>query len=273
MGSAAAGVLEIGIFHPVDTAAKRLMSNTTNSLTFSRVVFGPSSSTWSASRKLSSLFPGLSFALGYKVLQRIYKFGGQPLVTESLASRLTVSKPLLHAIAGSLVGIGEVVLLPLDVLKIKMQTNPETLRGRSLARLFKEERLVQFYRGSFWTAARNAPGSFTLFGGNALVKHHLFGLEDFAQASLFQNFVASTVGGVASIAVASPMDVIKTRVQTRPFGNMETGSELLRRLLQEEGVRALFKGIVPKTLIVAPKLVFAFTVAQTLISEFERLGS
>ena len=39
-------------------------------------------------------------------------------------------KAIMHATAGSIIGIGEIVLLPLDVLKIKRQTNPEAFRGR-----------------------------------------------------------------------------------------------------------------------------------------------
>lgn len=39
----------------------------------------------------------------------------------------------------SLVGIGEIILLPLDVLKIKSQTNPESLKGRGLIKLIREE--------------------------------------------------------------------------------------------------------------------------------------
>ena len=45
----------------------------------------------------------------------------------------------MHATAGSLVGIGEIVLLPLDVLKIKRQTNPEAFRGRGLFRIIADE--------------------------------------------------------------------------------------------------------------------------------------
>jgi hypothetical protein len=30
------------------------------------------------SKKMLSLFPGLGYAAGYKISQRIYKFGGQP---------------------------------------------------------------------------------------------------------------------------------------------------------------------------------------------------
>lgn len=35
------------------------------------------------------------------------------------------AKGLMEATAGSLVGVGEIVLLPCDVLKIKAQTNPQ----------------------------------------------------------------------------------------------------------------------------------------------------
>lgn len=52
-------------------------------------------------------------------------------------------------------------MLPLDVLKIKMQTNPEAFRGRGVFRIFAEEGTA-LYRGWGWTIARNAPGSFAV---------------------------------------------------------------------------------------------------------------
>jgi hypothetical protein len=61
----------------------------------------------------------------------------------------------------SLIGIGEIVLLPLDVLKIKRQTNPESFRGRGIFRIVADEGMG-LYRGAGWTAARNAPGSFAV---------------------------------------------------------------------------------------------------------------
>lgn len=61
----------------------------------------------------------------------------------------------------SLIGIGEIVLLPLDVLKIKRQTNPEAFRGRGLFKIISDEGMG-LYRGAGWTAARNAPGSFAV---------------------------------------------------------------------------------------------------------------
>jgi hypothetical protein len=67
----------------------------------------------------------------------------------------------MQATAGSLTGIGEVVLLPLDALKIKRQVNPEAFRGRGFVRIFLEEGTT-LYRGWGWTIARNAPGSFAV---------------------------------------------------------------------------------------------------------------
>lgn len=61
----------------------------------------------------------------------------------------------------SLIGIGEVVLLPLDVLKIKRQTNPEAFKGRGVLKIVADEGFG-LYRGWGWTAARNAPGSFAV---------------------------------------------------------------------------------------------------------------
>lgn len=68
---------------------------------------------------------------------------------------------ITRLIHDSLIGIGEIVLLPLDVLKIKRQTNPEAFRGRGVLKIVADEGFG-LYRGWGWTAARNAPGSFAV---------------------------------------------------------------------------------------------------------------
>lgn len=61
-------------------------------------------------KKYFSLFPGLGFAAGYKILQRIYKFGGQPYVIDYLHNNHETDfdryfgpktgKTMMHATAG-----------------------------------------------------------------------------------------------------------------------------------------------------------------------------
>jgi len=176
----------------------------------------------------------------------------------------------MYATAGSIMGVGEIVLLPLDVLKIKAQTNPETLKGRGLIQIIREEGL-NLYKGGVWTAARNAPGSFALFGGSAICKEFIFKLDNYNNATFWQDFVASIAGATASIAVASPLDVIKTRIQNKPFDSKEGGISIVKNLIKNEGFGAFFKGLTPKIIVVGPKLVFSFTIAQQLMSYFEKI--
>jgi len=287
IGSSVAGILEIIIFHPIDTISKRLMSNTTT-------IFqqgAPSNENWKRLNKVvfkdsinrgffgkwASLFPGVSFGAAYKVLQRTYKFGCQPILNKYLEKPWGPTfkqyfgvngKDLLNATTGAIVGVGEVVLLPLDVLKIKAQTNPEVLRGRGLIEIFVKENF-RLYRVITWTMARNAPGSFALFGANSLVYTSVFGVKGPRDAKGYQIAIGSLAGGIASIVVSSPLDVIKTRIQNKPFDDTRSGFRVVGDLMREEGPHAFFKGLSPKLSLIGPKLVFSFTVAQWLISRIE----
>ena len=63
-------------------------------------------------------------------MQRVYKFGGQPLLLDWMNANPAVrnafdstfgeraGKGWMHATAGSLVGVGEIALLPLDVRRV-----------------------------------------------------------------------------------------------------------------------------------------------------------
>ena len=233
-------------------------------------------------RRFFTLFPGLGYAAAYKVLQRVYKYGGQPFVRDYLARNHGDSfdrafgkgngKAIMHATAGSLIGIGEIVLLPLDVLKIKRQTNPDAFRGRGVMRIVADEGFG-LYRGWGWTAARNAPGSFALFGGSAAAKQYLFKLSDYNSATWFQNFVASIAGSSASLIVSAPLDVVKTRIQNTNFEIRGSGLKIIGDMARQEGPTAFFKGLVPKLLMTGPKLTFSFWLAQTLIPTFDKVMS
>jgi hypothetical protein len=287
LGSGAAGITELCLFHPTDTVAKRLMSSTKSvvvrgdfgaSMANANTIIFRDAANLGVVGKAKSMFPGFGFAAGYKVLQRVYKFGGQPACKDlinahagpALKQRFgkNTGAVLASGAAGAIMGVGEIALLPLDVLKIKAQTNPAALKGRGLVELCLTEGRG-LYRGAGWTAARNAPGSFALFGGSALVHHGVYGLEHAREASVMQNFVASIAGAIASITVAAPLDVVKTRVQNKPFDAPESGVQIVRKLIRDEGFSAFFKGLTPKIIVVGPKLIFSYTVAMSMISFFD----
>uniref|UniRef100_A0A7S2IGR9 Mitochondrial carrier protein n=1 Tax=Helicotheca tamesis TaxID=374047 RepID=A0A7S2IGR9_9STRA len=286
LGSAVAGISELMFFHPVDTVAKRLMHNemrlvvmaspSTTVANFNQAIFRDASAK-SPFTKAVSLFPGIGFGAAYKILQRVYKFGGQPVVVDKLRERHgaefdakfghNLGRTMMSATAGSIIGIGEVALLPLDALKVKAQTAPEQLKGRGVFDIFIKEGWG-LYRGAGWTAARNAPGSFALFGGNTAAKAFMGIGDDRDRATWTQDALASCAGAIASITVAQPLDVIKTRIQSRPFNSPESGMSIISNLVKNEGFGAFFKGLTPKLMVVGPKLVFSFTIAQHTIAYF-----
>jgi hypothetical protein len=166
LGSGTAGLSEMIIFHPVDTIAKRLMTFESNIIAkpgestlgnLNKAVFQKQADA-TILKRYGSLFPGIGYGAGYKVLQRVYKFGGQPFVNsffvKNFSSQFSAifgerhAKTVMYAFAGSLMGIGEIVLLPLDVLKIKAQTNPESFKGRGPLKIFAEEGL-NLYKGCY----------------------------------------------------------------------------------------------------------------------------
>ncbi|KAG5512138.1 hypothetical protein JKF63_07606 [Porcisia hertigi] len=274
----AAGVLEIGFFHPFDTTAKRLMANkgsivrgsigeTTANL--NNIIFKKHADAGFL-QKLMYLYPGSLYAIVYKVFQRVYKFAGQPIVRDALSSNYRdgfkrffgeAHKVMEDAAAGCLIGLGEVFLLPLDRLKVLSQTNEAAMRS-GLLPLLRQEGFRGMYAGTVVTMCRNAPGSFCLFGGTAFTKGYIFGLDDYRHATLFQNMCASTVGACLSIAVSNPMDVVKTRVQQQTEAERRSAVTTATMMLREEGVSSFFKGLTPKIIASAPKLIFAYTMTE-----------
>ena len=275
-GSGIAGFCELTLFHPVDTIAKRLM-NSKEELSkdnFNRILFQKAEN-GGVFKKYSSLFGGFGYGALYKVSQRIYKFGGQPVLNDFLQK--TVFKPEAghelsksakfwsNALSGAAMGAGEVMLLPFDVMKIKSQTNPE-IRQIGLSGLIKQEGIAGLYAGAGFTAARNVIGSFMLFGVNSFVKCSIVP-KDGEKPSFLQLAISSTAGSVSSILVACPLDVVKTRIQSGSHSGIG-GMQIIRNMYQQEGIGGFFKGAIPKVAVVGPKLIFSFTLAQYLINMF-----
>ena len=80
----------------------------------------------------------------------------------------------------------------------------------------------------------------TQFGGSAFVKEYLFGLKDYSKATFIQNFCASIGGAITSIIVAQPPDIVKTRIQNKPFDSPETGTQIIRKMMIKEGNSTIF---------------------------------
>lgn len=294
LGGSIAGIAEISVFHPIDTMVKRIMTNRkklqVNDLeSIKEIVFHQNRikgvKSYPHPPALSSLFSGISYAYLYKIHQRGFQLAVQHEVRKGcdiyFRPETKFAKTTSDAVAGGVMGFFEVVMLPLNTIKIRAQTNrealPKSISILNIGNVFREIGFFGLYRGASWTAIRNVPGSFALFGGNSLTKEYFFGLEDHIKdATLFQNTVSSCVGSVMSILLSNPFDVVKTRLQSGLFidesrGVRSTsGLQILGEVWRSEGFGGFFKGSFLKCCTVGPKLTFSYAIAQNIIGWCER---
>lgn len=279
-----AGLVETLFFHPMDTTKKRIQKHEGTirqagvpyRASLSKVVFG-SAAQANIFAKLLSMYQGLSFALFYKIVQRGYKLGLQPTVKRKMKESwgepfkrvFGVNADIaLNALAGGLLGSGEVSFIFLDALKIKAQLNAEAYKGLSAYQILRMENLWYAWQV---TALRNFLGSGLYFGAPALVKQHVFGLEADQKMTFFQNGATSTTGALLSIGVPNGFDVVKTRMQAKKHAAEETKISAVKtaeNILRQEGVRAFSKGLGTALVTNGPKSAFAMFATNWLRDKF-----
>ncbi|KAI8828607.1 mitochondrial carrier domain-containing protein [Chytriomyces cf. hyalinus JEL632] len=79
---------------------------------------------------------------------------------------------------------------------------------------------------------------------------------------LYMNVAAGAIAGVTEILVCYPLDVIKTRFQLQVSGAENAYKSLgdaFSKIIKQEGVGALYRGIVPPIMVEAPKRAIKFT--------------
>uniref|UniRef100_A0A3Q3EXQ1 Mitochondrial glutamate carrier 2 n=1 Tax=Labrus bergylta TaxID=56723 RepID=A0A3Q3EXQ1_9LABR len=163
-----------------------------------------------------------------------------------------------------------VVTTPMEMLKIQLQDAGRLARRNPPPRssatsitveLLKTRGLAGLYRGAGATLMRDVPFSmiyFPLFANlNSLGRESVPGRGDVhARAPFWQSFLAGcSAGSVAAVAV-TPLDVIKTRLQTLQKGEGEDTYrgivDCTRRIMTREGPSAFLKGATCRALVIAP---------------------
>ena len=72
----------------------------------------------------------------------------------------------------------------------------------------------------------------------------MFNLDkDQRKATIFQNFVASTIGATVCVTASAPLDVIKTRLQKQSLeSNPSSGFKIASDMARNEGVGKAERG-------------------------------
>lgn len=164
----------------------------------------------------------------------------------------------------------------MELLKIKGATasnNTATNASKfSYTQLVRQLGITGLYTGVVSTWMRDVPFSVLYFSTYSQAKNRLVTTD--TQHDKVMPFVAGAVAGTTAAAITTPLDVIKTRVHAAAV-RAETGTfwrsevQLVRhtvsKLWYNEGVSALFKGIVPRCLIISP----LFGITMTCYEKFQ----
>ncbi|KAH6627964.1 solute carrier family 25 member 38 [Chaetomium tenue] len=197
--------------------------------------------------------------------------------SSSLPKLSNTSNLLAGAAARSLAGL---ILMPLTVLKVRYESTLYNYTSlASAARdIASREGARGFFAGYGATAVRDAPyaGLYVLFyeqGKKRLsqlfpttstTQHNPMNLQHAAGI----NFASGVLAGIICSVVSNPFDAVKTRIQLQPgrYRNMVSGA---RRMVGEEGARALWDGLALRMSRKAVSSALAWTVYEELIRRAE----
>ncbi|KAG0087871.1 hypothetical protein BGZ93_009029 [Podila epicladia] len=165
--------------------------------------------------------------------------------------------PIVHMMSAS---GGEIVAcfvrVPTEVIKQRMQTKQFTTTSAAVRSVVHNEGILGFYRGYFSTVAREIPFSCIQFPLYEYMKKTWALSTDKAQVDPWQASICGSISGGIAAAITTPLDVVKTRVmlsQRNPTGVQSSAyysgiSSTFKRILAEEGPRALFSGVGPRVM-------------------------
>jgi len=77
-------------------------------------------------------------------------------------------------------------------------------------------------------------------------------------ANSIKAFIAGGVGGVAAVLVGHPFDLTKTRLQTAAPGTYTGALDVVKKTLARDGVKGMYRGMVPPLLGVTPIFAVSF---------------
>jgi len=179
----------------------------------------------------------------------------------------------LIGLAGSATAIPTTLLLaPGERVKIVMQTDRSSGSAIEVAkRIVKLGGVKSLFRGSSMTLLRDGFGSFGYFSTYEGIKRTLTSESGPTNLSTSTILVAGGLAGVVNWSIALPFDVLKTRIQQSQSKSSTETLALTRSLIQNEGIRGLYRGLFPVLLRAFPANAACFYGMEESRSQLLRL--
>ncbi|XP_032413357.1 solute carrier family 25 member 45-like isoform X1 [Xiphophorus hellerii] len=268
------GAVGIAVGHPLDTVKVRLQAKSVY-----KGIFDCVTKTY-LNEGFHGFFKGMSFPVLTTGLVNSIVFGSYSNALDYLSQsdrRLTSHRNQVSSLqvftAGCFSGMVQVlVCAPIDLVKVRLQgqTTAERYRGpiHCVAVILQQEGVRGLYRGGAALALRDVPCYGLYFLPYELIRKAL--TETGEEPGTFAILMAGGVAGVVTWACATPMDVVKARLQMSGAGGQQYSGVLhcMRVSLKEEGVRVFFKGLLLNSVRAFPVNAVTFLTYESLLKSF-----
>lgn len=176
--------------------------------------------------------------------------------------------------AGALVH--DALLTPHDVVKQRLQLGRHVGAVDCIASTWRAEGFRAFYRSLPATLAMNVPFTATLVAVNESLKLAMQVRQYDVDATLSEAsgyFLCAGLSGAVAAAVTSPLDVVRTRLQTQEAPSTAARGYLaarpgiadtLRAIIRTEGARGLVRGMLPRIFLAAPSSAISWGTYETV---------
>lgn len=231
----------------MDTIKTRLQTTTVkgdNSIDLLRKVVFPST------HKFTSLYRGLPVTLLFSVPALSVYLSCYEATKQTLDSQYGIHRDsvMSHLTSGCFAEVTAGMLFtPMEVLKNRLQTQKDQMNNKTLIKnIFKREGIRGFYKGYWMGLIVFVPHSMAYFVTYEKMKKSL--IKENNENNKFELYMlCSSVAGVTSIMLSTPLDIIKTRWQISAADNGKQFRQgpvaIAKEMLFHEGKGALTRGL------------------------------
>jgi solute carrier family 25 (mitochondrial phosphate transporter), member 23/24/25/41 len=186
-------------------------------------------------------------------------------------------------LAGGVAGaVSRTVVSPLERTKIIFQVQgPGSAAyqgvGPALAKMWREEGWRGFMRGNGTNCIRIVPYSAVQFSSYTIYKAFLQKTAGKSELDTLQRLTAGAMAGITSVVVTYPLDIVRTRLSIQTASLVTHSSKKIehppgmwsvmkKMYVKEGGFKALYRGLIPTTMGVAPYVGLNFAVYESMRS-------
>ncbi|CAG8534213.1 14059_t:CDS:1 [Acaulospora colombiana] len=275
-----AGVSEILVMYPLDVVKTRFQLQDNTTVSGERYT-----SVMDCLRKIiknegfGRLYRGILPPILVEAPKRAIKFSANEKYSNLLKKYYGVDKLTQSISIQSGIGAGiteAIIIVPFELVKIRLQNKENTGKYTgtldALAKIVKKEGIRALFNGLEATIWRHGAWNGGYFGVIFGVRSSLPKATN-KQQQLRNNFIAGTIGGTVGTMLNTPFDVVKTRIQndSGPVRKYNWTLPAVGIVAKEEGVRALYKGFIPKLLRLGPGggiLLVVFDQVTTMMKKY-----